>query len=144
MRQNYVFSLYCSPDLDDRIFDSLLASIAAVQAEDVHASFLFVCDLNGHHLEWLSKLQPSTSQLSPVVISWLSAQRGARGGTLVLLMTDVTDLVWVAVVLRSLPSVGSHFDLSSSSKLVCEYESFPETSSQLEHYLWCNTGSALA
>ena len=32
----------------------LLASMAAVQAQDVHASFLFVGDLNGHHQEWLS------------------------------------------------------------------------------------------
>ena len=38
---------------DDRIFDCLLASMAAVQAEDVCASFLLVCYLNGHHQEWL-------------------------------------------------------------------------------------------
>ena len=54
VRQNlYVYSLYRNPDLDDRIFDCLLASMAAVQAEDVRASFLFVGDLNGHHQEWL-------------------------------------------------------------------------------------------
>ena len=54
VRQNfYVFSLYRNPDLDDRIFDCLLTSMAAVQAEDVRASFLFVGDLNGHHREWL-------------------------------------------------------------------------------------------
>ena len=54
MRQNlYVYSLYRNPDLDDRIFDCLLASMAAVQAEDVHACFLFVGDLNCHHQEWL-------------------------------------------------------------------------------------------
>ena len=54
VRQNlYVFSLYCNPDLDDRIFYCLLTSISAVQAEDVRASFLFVGDLNGHHQEWL-------------------------------------------------------------------------------------------
>ena len=35
----YVFSLYRNPDLHDRIFDCLLASMAAVQAEDVRASF---------------------------------------------------------------------------------------------------------
>ena len=45
----YVYSLYRNPDLDDRIFDCLLTSMAAVQAEDVRASFLFVGDLNGHH-----------------------------------------------------------------------------------------------
>ena len=54
VRQNlYVYSLYLDPDLDDRIFDCLLTSMAAVQAEDVRASLLFVGDLNGHHQEWL-------------------------------------------------------------------------------------------
>ena len=50
----YVFSLYSNPDLADRIFDSLLTSMAAVQAEDVRASFLFVGDLEGHHQEYSS------------------------------------------------------------------------------------------
>ena len=41
VRQNlYVYSLYRNPDLDDQIFDCLPASMAAVQAEDVRASFL--------------------------------------------------------------------------------------------------------
>ena len=54
VRQNlYVFSFYRNPDLDELIFDWLLASMAAVQAEDIRASFLFVGDLNGHHQEWL-------------------------------------------------------------------------------------------
>ena len=54
VRQNlYVYSLYRNPDLDDRIFHCLIASIAAVQADYVRASFLFVGDLNGHHQEWL-------------------------------------------------------------------------------------------
>ena len=54
VRQNiYVFSLYRNPDPDEHIFDCLLTSMAAVQAEDVRASFLFVGDLNGHHQEWL-------------------------------------------------------------------------------------------
>ena len=53
-RQNlYVFSRYRNSDQDERMFDCLLTSMAAVQAEDVRASFLFVCDLNGHHQEWL-------------------------------------------------------------------------------------------
>ena len=43
LRQNlYVFGLYRNPDLDDRIFYCLLVSMAAEQAEDVCASFLFV------------------------------------------------------------------------------------------------------
>ena len=55
--------------------------MAAVWAEDVRASFLFVGDLNGHHREWLvlpprtdMDFQPLTSQQSLVAISWLSAQ----------------------------------------------------------------------
>ena len=53
VRQNiYVYSLYRNPDLGNRIFDCLLASMAAVQAEDIRASFLFVGDLNGDHQEW--------------------------------------------------------------------------------------------
>ena len=40
-------------DLDDRIYDCLLTAMAAVQAADVCASFLFVGDLNGLHQEWL-------------------------------------------------------------------------------------------
>ena len=47
----YVYSLYRNPDLGNWIFDCLQASMAAVQAEDVRASFLFVGDLNGHHQE---------------------------------------------------------------------------------------------
>ena len=53
LRQSLCFSLYCNHDLDVLIFDCLLASMAAVQAEDVSASFLFLDDLNGHHQEWL-------------------------------------------------------------------------------------------
>ena len=54
VRQNlYVFSLYPNPDRDDRIFNCLLASLAAVHAEDIRAFFLFVGDLNGHNQEWL-------------------------------------------------------------------------------------------
>ena len=49
----HVFSVYRNPDLDDRIFDCLQTSKAAVKAEDVRASSLFVGDLNGHHQEWL-------------------------------------------------------------------------------------------
>ena len=48
-----LFSLYRNSDLDDRIFDCLLTSTAAVKAEDVRTSFLFVGDLNGNHQEWL-------------------------------------------------------------------------------------------
>ena len=45
VRQNlYMFTLNRNADLDDRIFDCLLTSIAALQAEEVRASLLFVGD----------------------------------------------------------------------------------------------------
>ena len=54
VRQNlFVFSRYRNYDLDERIFDCLLTSMAAVQAEDVRASFLFVRNLNCHNQGWL-------------------------------------------------------------------------------------------
>ena len=56
MRQNlYVFSFYRNPDIDNWIFDCLLASMAATQTEDIRASFLFEEDLNGHHQDWLNR-----------------------------------------------------------------------------------------
>ena len=39
-------------------FYCLLASMAAVQADDVRASLLFVGDLNGNHHEWLCSTTP--------------------------------------------------------------------------------------
>ena len=75
------YSLYRNPDLDDRIFDCLQASMAAVQAEDVRASFLFVGDLNGHHQEWLGSTTTNRHGVAAfdfatllVAISWLLAQ----------------------------------------------------------------------
>ena len=72
VRQNlYVYSLYRNPDLDDRIFDCLLASMAAVQAEDVRAYFLFVGDLNVPDLVRVAVVAPignsDHSSLSAVI-----------------------------------------------------------------------------
>ena len=104
VRQNfYVFSLYCNPDLDDRIFDCLLPSMAAVQAED--ASFLFVGDLNGHHREWMGSATTNRNGVAAFDFATVSGcdqlvvgPSHARGGTLDLLMTDVPDKVRVSVV----------------------------------------------
>ena len=76
VRQNiHVFSIYRNPDRDDRIFVCLLAAMAAEQAEDVRASFLFVGDLNGHHQEWLGSTTTNRHGVPAfVAISWLSAQ----------------------------------------------------------------------
>ena len=90
--------------LDDLIFDCSLTSMAAIQAEDVRASFLFVGDLNCHHQEWLG--YTSTNRLGVaafdfatvlVAINLLSPSQ-ACGGTLTLQMTHVSDLERVAVV----------------------------------------------
>ena len=101
----YVFSLYLNPDLDDRIFDCLLTSMAAVQAEDVRASFLFVGDFHGHHQEWLGSTTTNRHGVAAFAFATVSGcdqlvvgPTHARCGTLDLLMTDVPDLVQVFVV----------------------------------------------
>ena len=106
MRQNiYVYSLYCNPDLDDRILDCLLASMAAVQAEDVRASFLFVGDLNGHHQERLGSRTTNCHGVAGCDFVTVSGCDQLVVGpthdcdeTLHVLMTDVSDLVQVAIV----------------------------------------------
>ena len=99
VRQNlYVCSLYYNPDLNDRIFDCLRASMAAVQAGDFRASFLFVGDLNGHHQEWLGSMTTNRHGVAAFDFATVSGcdqsvvgPTHARGGTLDLLMTDVPD-----------------------------------------------------
>ena len=106
VRQNiYVYSLYRNPDLDNRIFYYLLASMAAVQAEDVRASFLFVGYLNGHHQELLGSTTTHRDGVATFDFATVSGcdqlvvgPTHARGGALDLLMTDVPDPVRVAVV----------------------------------------------
>ena len=100
-----MFSLYCNPDLDDWIFHCLLTSMAAVQAEDVRASFLFVGDLNGHHQEWLGSATANHHGVAAFNFATMSGcdqlvvgPTHAHGGTLDLPMTDVPDLVRVSVV----------------------------------------------
>ena len=76
MRQSlYVYSLYRNPDLDDRIFDCLLASKVAVQAKDVRASFLFVDDLNGHLQEWLGSTTTNRHGVAAIDFSTVSGCR---------------------------------------------------------------------
>ena len=101
----YVFSVYRNPDLDDRIFDCLLTSMAAVQAEDVRASFLFVGDLNGHHQDWLGSTITNRHGVAAFDFATESGYdqlvvgpTHAHGGTLDLLITDVPDLVRVSVL----------------------------------------------
>ena len=67
--------------------------MAAVQAEDVRASFLFVGDLNGHHHEWLGSTTTNRHGVAAFDIATVSdcdqlvvGPTHARGGTLDLLM----------------------------------------------------------
>ena len=54
VKQNFMFSVYCNANLDDRIYDCTLTSLAAVQPEDVRASFLFVGDLKAIiRIDWV-------------------------------------------------------------------------------------------
>ena len=100
-----MFSLYRNHILDDRIFECLLTSMAAVQADDVRASFLFVGDLNSHHQEGFGFTTTNRHGVAAFDFATVSGcdqlvvgQKHARGGTLDLLMTDVPDLVRVSVV----------------------------------------------
>ena len=119
LRQNlYVFSFCRNSDLDDRIFDCLLASMAVVQAEDVRATFLFEGDLNCHHQERLGSTTTNQHGVAVFDIATVSCcdqlvvgPTYARGGILDFLMTDVPDLVWVAVV--SPIGNSDHFSLSA-------------------------------
>ena len=79
--------------------------MAAVQADDVRASFLFVCDLNGHHQERQGSTTTNHHGVAAIDFATVSGcdqlvvgPTHARGGTLNLMMTDVPDLVRVSVV----------------------------------------------
>ena len=74
--------------------------MAAVQAEDVRASFLSVGDLNGYHQEWLCSTTTNHHGAAAVDFATVSScdqlvvgPTHACGGTLGLLMSDVPDLV---------------------------------------------------
>ena len=102
LRHNfYVYCLYRYPDQDDRIYDCLLTSMAAVQAEDVRASFLLVGDLNGHHQEWLGSATTNSHGVAAFDFATVSGcdqlvvgPTHTRGGILDLLMTVVPDLIF--------------------------------------------------
>ena len=90
--------------VDDCIYHCLLTSMAALQAEDVHASFLFVGDLNGYHQEWLGSAMTNSHGVAAFDFMTVSVcgqlvvgPTYARGGILDL-MIDVADFIRVAVV----------------------------------------------
>ena len=74
MRQNLNgFSVYRNPDLDRRIFYYLLTSMAAVQAEDVRASFLCMGDLIDHHQVWLGSKATNRHGVAAFVFATVSS-----------------------------------------------------------------------
>ena len=106
---------------------TLLPSIAAVQAEDVRASFLYVGDLNGHHQEWLGS--ETTNSHGVAAFDFATVSGGdqlvvglthARGGILDLLMTDIPNLIRVAVV----APIGNS-DFSSLSAVILMAQAVP-------------------
>ena len=83
-------------------YNCLLTSMAAVQAEDVRASFLFVGDLNSHHQECLGSSMTNSHGVAAFDFATVSGcdqlvvgPTHARGVILDLLMTDVPDLIQV-------------------------------------------------
>ena len=102
-------------------------SMAAVQAEGVRASYMFVGDLNGHHQESLGSTTTNRHGVAAFDFATVSGYdqlvvgpAHARGGTLDLLMTDVPDLAWVAVV----ASIGKS-DHSSLSAVISMAQAVP-------------------
>ena len=97
--------LYRNADLDDRIFHCLLTSMAAEQADDVLASFLFVGDLNDHHQEWSGSTTKNRHDIAAFDFAAVSGcdklvvgPTHARGGTVDLLMIDVRDRGRVPII----------------------------------------------
>ena len=79
--------------------------MADVQAEDVRASLLFLGNLTGHHQERLGSTTTNRHGVAAFDFATVSGcyqlvvgPTHARGKTLDLLITDVPDLVRVAVV----------------------------------------------
>ena len=98
-------TFYCYQDLYDQIQYLLPVSIVAVQAEDVRAILLFVCDLNGHHQEWVGSKTTNRHGVAAFDFGILSlcdqlivGLTHASGGTPELLMTDIPELVQVTVL----------------------------------------------
>ena len=125
----------------------LSASMAAMQAQDVRASFIFLGDLNDHYQEWFGS---TTTNLHGVAAFDFATVSGCDqlvvgpthvpGETLDLLMTDVPDLVRVAVV----APIGNS-DHTSLSEVVSMAQAVSNLCANkkvfLKHQVNCNTVS---
>ena len=124
--------------------------MAAVQAEDIRASFLFVGDLNSRHQEWLCSTTTNRHGVAAFDFATVSGcnqlvvgPTHARGGTHDLLMTDLPDLVHVAVV----ATIGNS-DHSSLSADISMAQAVPHMSVSRKVFLkhqanWNTIGCAL-
>ena len=99
--------------------------MAAVLAEDVRASFLFMGDLNDHRQQWFGSATTNRHGVACFDFATVSGcdqlvvgLAHARGGTLDLLMTDVPNLVWVSIV-------ETHTDHSSLSVTISIVQADP-------------------
>jgi hypothetical protein len=101
----YLFSVYRSPNADDTLFDCLLMTMARIQESDRRSAFVFVGDVNAHHVEWLSSRTPTNSSgraaLDFCSLSGCSqlidSPTHEAGNCLDLVMTDVPDVVNASV-----------------------------------------------
>ena len=123
----------------------------------MHASFLFVGDLNSHHQEWLGSATTNRHGVPAFDFATVSgcdqlvvSPTHARGGAIDLVITDVRDLVRVSVV----APIGNS-DQSSLSAVISMAQAVPNLCVSrkvfLKHRvnwntssLWCNEGFALA
>jgi len=136
VRNFYIFSVYRSPSIDNKIFDCLMEAMASIQSSDAKSCFLFVGDFNSHHVEFGS---PRTDRSGQVAVDF-AAESGceqlvrepthSHGGTLDLLFTDVPELVSVSVVA---PIGGS--DHSTLSISLDTAQRVPEFTVRREVYL---------
>ena len=119
--------------------------MAAMQAEDVLASFLFLFDLNGHHQELLGSATTNRHGIGAFDFATVSGcnqlvvgPTHARDRTLALLVTDVRDLVPVAVVADT-----GNSDHSSLSAVISMAPAVPNLCVSrivfLKHQVICNT-----
>ena len=120
--------------------------MAAVQAEDVRASFLFGGDLNGDHQEWLGSMITNRHGVATVsgCEQLVVGPTHARGGTVDLLITDVPGLVRVAIVS---PPIGNS-DHSSLSAVISTAQAVPNLCVNRKVFLkyrvnWNTVGGAL-
>ena len=118
-------------------------------------SFLFVADLNGHHQEWLGSMTTNPHGVAVFHFTTVSGCDQLVGcpthvcsRTLDLLITDVSDLLRVAVVVP----IGNS-DHSSLLAVILMAQAVPNMRVSRKVFLkhqvnyntvWCNTGSALA